>query len=125
MIKLKPLAEHYSNQYLIPFIDYHLVFFYKYFNDVKHLKQMEEGILLNYKNTGFKASTSKYLSPIIKSLRSTEIINEEILFVVRDSRRGKLSNTNPGFIPKPVIVTFELRAISFNLEENSGNLKLG
>jgi len=78
MIKLKPLAEHYSNQYLIPFIDYHLVFFYKYFNDVKHLKQMEEGILLNYKNTGFKASTSKYLSPIIKSLRSTEIINEEI-----------------------------------------------
>ena len=28
-------------------------------------------------------------------------------------------------VPKPVTVTFELRAISFNLEENFGNLKLG
>lgn len=79
MIKLKPLAEHYSNQYLIPFIDYHLIFFYKYFDDHKYLDQMEEGIILHYKNTGFNKIARKYLSPVIKSLKSAEIIDEDIL----------------------------------------------
>ena len=79
MVKIKPLADYFSNQHLIPFIDYHLVFFYKYFGDVKSLDQMNEGIMLQYKNNAFKKIASKYLSPIIKSLKNNDIPDESIL----------------------------------------------
>ena len=79
MIKLKPIADYYSNQHLIPFIDYHLVFFYKYFGDLSSLDQIDEGIMLHYKNNAFKKIASKYLSPIIKNLKNNAILDEVIL----------------------------------------------
>ena len=59
---------YFSAQQLIPFIDYHLVFFYKYFDDLAQLNQIQDGIKQHYKNMEFEKTTSKYLEQLIEIL---------------------------------------------------------
>ena len=61
MHKLQPLANYFCEQQLVPFIDYHLILFYKYFDDTERLQLIKEGISQHYKNTKFQNTTSSYL----------------------------------------------------------------
>ena len=79
MIKLKPIAKYFCDQQLIPFIDYHLVFFYKYFDDSDHLNIINDGINHNYKNTPFQQTTNNYLEPVIKNLQKGEVIDTKVV----------------------------------------------
>ena len=79
MSTLKPLASYFSNQHSLPFIDYHLIFFYKYFNDFEYLRKIEEGINSQYNNSEFKKITNDYLNPIIKNLTNNVPIKTNVL----------------------------------------------
>jgi len=79
MLKLKPLANYFCDQQLIPFIDYHLMFFYKYFDDSDHLSLIHDGINEHYKNTKFQKKTNTYLEPVIKNLQNGEAIDTKVM----------------------------------------------
>ena len=79
MHKLKPLANYFCNQHLIPFIDYHLVLFYKYFDDSINLRQIQEGVDQHYKNTQFEKIANTYLEPVIKNLHNGEVIDTKVM----------------------------------------------
>ena len=79
MRKLKPLAHYFCEQQLIPFIDYHLILFYKYFDDIERLELIHEGINQRYKNTKFQKTTSSYLEPILKNLLNRKAIDSKVM----------------------------------------------
>ena len=79
MQKLKPLANYFCEQQLIPFIDYHLILFYKYFDDIDRLQLIHEGISHHYKNTKFQKTTSSYLEPVINNLQKGEVIDPRLM----------------------------------------------
>ena len=79
MLKLKPLANYFCEQQLIPFIDYHLVLFYKYFDDSDHLSAIQKGINEQYRNTKFQKTTNSYLEPVIKNLQNGEKIDTKVM----------------------------------------------
>ena len=79
MLKLKPLANYFCEQQLIPFIDYHLVLFYKYFDDSDHLSIIQKGINEQYRNTQFQKTTNSYLEPVIKNLQNGEEIDTKVM----------------------------------------------
>jgi len=79
MLKLKPLANYFCEQQLIPFIDYHLVLFYKYFDDSDHLSVIQKGINEQYRNTKFQKTTNSYLEPVIKNLQNGEKIDTKVM----------------------------------------------
>ena len=91
MLKLKPLADYFSAQQLIPFIDYHLVFFYKYFEDLAHLNQIQDGIKQHYKNMEFEKTTSKYLEPLIENLCNGEAFEEDVMHNAFQSLGGSFA----------------------------------
>ena len=79
MIQLKPFANYFSNQHLLPFIDFHLVLFYKYFKDYEYFDKIEQRIIKQYENSEFEKAVNSYLKPIIKNLKSNELINTNIM----------------------------------------------
>ena len=79
MNKLQPLANYFCEQQLIPFIDYHLILFYKYFDDTERLQLIKEGISQHYKNTKFQNTTSSYLEPVLNNLLNRKIIDAKVM----------------------------------------------
>ena len=79
MQKLKPLANYFCEQQLIPFIDYHLILFYKYFDDTEHLQLIKEGVSQYYKNTKFQKITSSYLEPLLNNLLNKKVIDTKVM----------------------------------------------
>ncbi len=79
MDKLKDYAEYFKNQHILPFIDYHLIFYYLYCNDQDYFEQLEEKMEENYLENSFKENYNNYLKPIIHSLKTNELLNENII----------------------------------------------
>ena len=79
MRKLQPLANYFCEQQLIPFIDYHLILFYKYFDDIERLQLIHEGITQHYKNTKFQKITSSYLEPVLNNLLNKKVIDTKVI----------------------------------------------
>ena len=59
--------------------DYHLVLFYKYFDDSEHLSIIQKGINEQYRNTKFQKTTNSYLEPVIKNLQNGEEIDTKVM----------------------------------------------
>ena len=79
MDKLKDYAEYFKNQHILPFIDYHLIFYYLYYNDQDYFHQLEERMEENYLENSFKENYINYLKPIIHSMKTNELLNENII----------------------------------------------
>ena len=79
MDKLKDYAEYFKNQHILPFIDYHLIFYYLYYNDQDYFQQLEERMEENYLENSFKENYINYLKPIIHSMKTNELLNENII----------------------------------------------
>lgn len=79
MRKLQSLANYFCEQQLIPFIDYHLILFYKYFDDTERLQLIKEGISQHYKNTKFQNTTSSYLEPVLNNLLNRKVIDAKVM----------------------------------------------
>ena len=79
MDKLKDYAEYFKNQHLLPFIDYHLIFYYSYYNDQDYFQQLEDRMEENYLENSFKENYINHLKPIIHSMKTNELLNENII----------------------------------------------
>ena len=79
MYQLKPLANYFRNQHSLPFIDYHLILFYKYFEDMEYFEKIEENIINGYKHSGFEKVVTCYLKPVIKNFKNNTLINTKVL----------------------------------------------
>ena len=79
MDKLKDYAEYFKNQHILPFIDYHLIFYYLYYNDQDYFQQLEERMEENYLENSFKENYINYLKPIIHSMKTNKLLNENII----------------------------------------------
>ena len=79
MDKLKDYAEYFKNQHILPFIDYHLIFYYLYYNDQDYFQQLEERMEENYLENSFKENYINYLKPIIHSMKTNVLLNENII----------------------------------------------
>ncbi len=79
MDKLKDYAEYFKNQHILPFIDYHLIFYYLYYNDQDYFQQLEERMEENYLKNSFKENYINFLKPIIHSMKTNELLNENII----------------------------------------------
>jgi len=79
MDKLKDFAEFFKNQHILPFIDYHLIFYYLYYNNQDYFQYLEERMEKNYLENSFKENYLNYLKPIINSFKSNELLNENII----------------------------------------------
>ncbi len=79
MDKLKDYAEYFKNQHILPFIDYHLIFYYSYYDDQGYFDQLEKKMDDNYLDNSFKENYINFLKPIIKNLKTHELLNENII----------------------------------------------
>ncbi|MDC3075195.1 hypothetical protein OA258_02025 [Pelagibacteraceae bacterium] len=79
MDKLKDYAEYFKNQHVLPFIDYHLIFYYSYYNDQGYFEQLENRMEENYLENSFKENYINFLKPIIKNMKTHELLNENII----------------------------------------------
>ncbi len=79
MDKLKDYAEYFKNQHILPFIDYHLIFYYLYYNDQDYFQQLNEKMEENYLENSFKENYINYLKPIIHSIKTNALLNENII----------------------------------------------
>ncbi len=79
MDKLKDYAEYFKNQHILPFIDYHLIFYYSYYNDQYYFQQLEKKMEENYLENSFKENYINFLKPIIKNMKTNELLNENII----------------------------------------------
>ena len=79
MDKLKDYAEYFKNQHILPFIDYHLIFYYLYYNDQDYFQQLEDRMEENYLENSFKENYINHLKPIIHSMKTNELLNENII----------------------------------------------
>ncbi len=79
MDKLKDYAEYFKNQHILPFIDYHLIFYYSYYDDQDYFEQLENKMEDNYLENSFKENYLNFLKPIIKNLKTHELLNENII----------------------------------------------
>ena len=71
MRKLQPLANYFCEQQLIPFIDYHLILFYKYFDDTERLQLIKDGVSHHYENTKFQNTTSSIVWLFLRIFTNT------------------------------------------------------
>ena len=79
MDKLKDYAEYFKNQHILPFIDYHLIFYYSYYDDQGYFEQLENRMEENYLESSFKENYINFLKPIIKNMKTHELLNENII----------------------------------------------
>ena len=79
MDKLKDYAEYFKNQHILPFIDYHLIFYYSYYDDQGYFEQLEKKMEDNYLENSFKENYINFLKPIIKNMKTHELLNENII----------------------------------------------
>ncbi len=79
MDKLKDYAEYFKNQHILPFIDYHLIFYYSYYDDQDYFEQLEKKMEDNYLENSFKENYINFLKPIIKNMKTHELLNENII----------------------------------------------
>ena len=79
MDKLKDYAEYFKNQHILPFIDYHLIFYYSYYDDQGYFEQLEKKMEENYLENSFKENYINFLKPIIKNMKTHELLNENII----------------------------------------------
>ncbi len=79
MDKLKDYAEYFKNQHILPFIDYHLIFYYSYYDDQGYFEQLENRMEDNYLESSFKENYINFLKPIIKNMKTHELLNENII----------------------------------------------
>ena len=79
MDKLKDYAEYFKNQHILPFIDYHLIFYYSYYDDLVYFEQLEKKMEDNYLENSFKENYINFLKPIIKNVKTHELLNENII----------------------------------------------
>ena len=79
MDKLKDYAEYFKNQHILPFIDYHLIFYYTYYDDQDYFEQLEKKMEDNYLENSFKENYINFLKPIIKNIKTHELLNENII----------------------------------------------
>ena len=79
MDKLKDYAEYFKNQHILPFIDYHLIFYYSYYDDQGYFDQLEKKMEDNYLKNSFKENYINFLKPIIKNMKTHELLNENII----------------------------------------------
>ena len=79
MDKLKDYAEYFKNQHILPFIDYHLIFYYSYYDDQGYFEQLENRMEENYLESSFKENYIKFLKPIIKNIKTHDLLNENII----------------------------------------------
>ena len=79
MDKLKDYAEYFKNQHILPFIDYHLIFYYSYYDDLVYFEQLEKKMEENYLENSFKENYINFLKPIIKNMKTHELLNENII----------------------------------------------
>ncbi len=79
MDKLKNYAEYFKNQHILPFIDYHLIFYYSYYDDQGYFEQLEKKMEDNYLENSFKENYIKFLKPIIKNMKTHKLLNENII----------------------------------------------
>ena len=79
MDKLKDYAEYFKNQHILPFIDYHLIFYYSYCDDQGYFEQLEKKMEDNYLENSFKENYINFLKPIIKNMKTHELLNKNII----------------------------------------------
>ncbi len=79
MDKLKDYAEYFKNQHILPFIDYHLIFYYLYYDDQDYFEHLEKKMEDNYLENSFKENYINFLKPIIKNMKTHELLNENII----------------------------------------------
>ena len=79
MDKLKDYAEYFKNQHILPFIDYHLIFYYSYYDDQGYFEQLEKKMEYNYLENSFKENYINFLKPIIKNMKTHELLNENLI----------------------------------------------
>ena len=79
MDKLKDYAEYFKNQHILPFIDYHLIFYYSYYDDQGYFEQLENRMEENYLENSFKENYINFLKPIINNMKTHELLNENII----------------------------------------------
>ncbi len=79
MDKLKDYAEYFKNQHILPFIDFHLIFYYSYYDDQGYFEQLEKKMEDNYLKNSFKENYINFLKPIIKNMKTHELLNENII----------------------------------------------
>ena len=79
MDKLKDYAEYFKNQHILPFIDYHLIFYYSYYDDQGYFEQLENRMEENYLESSFKENYINFLKPIINNMKTHELLNENII----------------------------------------------
>ena len=79
MDKLKDYAEYFKNQHILPFIDYHLIFYYSYYDDQGYFEQLENRMEENYLESSFKENYNNFLKPIINNMKTHELLNENII----------------------------------------------
>ncbi len=79
MDKLKDYAEYFKNQHVLPFIDYHLIFYYLYYDDLGYFEQLEKKMEDNYLENSFKENYINFLKPIIKNMKTHELLNENLI----------------------------------------------
>ena len=75
MEKLLPIADYYKDQHILPFIDYHLIFYYQYMQNWDYLDKIEFILKNEYSKTTFYENIKDDLIPIIKNLNNDENIN--------------------------------------------------
>ena len=78
MDKLKDYAEYFKNQHILPFIDYHLIFYYSYYDDQGYFEQLEKNGRKLFRNS-FKENYINFLKPIINNMKTHELLNENII----------------------------------------------
>ena len=79
MDKLKDYAEYFKNQHILPFIDYHLIFYYSYYDDQGYFDQLEKKMEDIYLENSFKENYINFLKPIIKNMKTHELLNKNII----------------------------------------------
>ena len=79
MKNLKEYAEYFKNQHMLPFIDYHLIFYYSYFNDKDYFENLEERMEKSYLETSFKENYNQFFKPIINNLKHNKLLDDNII----------------------------------------------
>lgn len=79
MDKLKPIANYFKNQNILPFIDFHLFLFYKYYEDQNFLNTFAQTLHINYKNSYFKDVYNQNLKPLIDNIFNNKNLSYDII----------------------------------------------
>ena len=79
MDKLRPIANYFKSQNLLPFIDFHLILFFNYYNDQSYFKEFKTLIKTSYSDSFFNNVYDTCLEPLIENILSKRLMNLDLI----------------------------------------------